>query len=92
MLASVRRAIPVSTTAYDDELQELIEEAKDDLKIVGVASADIRPAYRRAIKTYCKLHFGSPEDPERLQKAYNEQKAQLMTATGFTDWGDENDA
>lgn len=92
MLESVKRAIPVSSDKFNGELQELIEEAKEDLRIVGVTSAEIKPAYRRAIKTYCKLHFGEPEDPERLQKSYNEQKAQLMTATGYTNWGDEDES
>lgn len=92
MLNSVKLAIPVSTDAYDSELLELIEEAKADLGIAGVTGADDKPLVRRAIKTYCKLHFGSPEDPERLQKSYNEQKAQLQTATGYTDWGDGDGA
>lgn len=43
--------------------------------------------------------FGEPAAPEvfgaeteeydRLKAAYDEQKAQLRTATGYTDWGDE---
>lgn len=91
MLESVKRAIPISTSAFDDVISELIEEAKDDLKIAGIASAEIGPAGRRAIKTYCKLHFGSPEEPDRLQASYDRQKAQLQTASGYTDWGDEDD-
>ena len=45
------------------------------------------PIVNRAVITYCKLHFGEPADPERLKRAYDEQKAQLATATGWTDWG-----
>ena len=45
------------------------------------------PIVSRAVITYCKLHFGEPADPERLKRSYDEQKAQLSTATGYTDWG-----
>ena len=37
----------------------------------------------RAIITYVRLHFGSPDDYDRLERSYNEQKAQLITATGY---------
>ena len=37
----------------------------------------------RAIITYVRAHFGSPEDYDRLKAAYDEQKAQLQTATGY---------
>lgn len=43
----------------------------------------------RAILTYVRCHFGSPDDFDRLKAAYDEQKVQLMHATGHTDWGDE---
>lgn len=37
----------------------------------------------RAIITYVRLHFGSPDDYDRLERSYNEQKAQLITASGY---------
>lgn len=48
----------------------------------------------RAIITYCKLHFLQMADGEfdRLKKSYDEQKAQLVTATGYTDWGEVSEA
>jgi len=45
----------------------------------------------RAIFTYTRMHFGSPEDYERLKEGYNVQKVQLMHATGYTDYGEEPD-
>ena len=42
----------------------------------------------RAIITYVRVHFGSPPDYERVKASYDEQKVQLMHATGYTDWGD----
>ena len=42
----------------------------------------------RAIFTYTRMHFGSPDDYERLKEGYNVQKTQLMHATGYTDYGE----
>lgn len=94
MLEAVKLAMrpAIKTNAYDSEIQDLIEAAKADLKVVGIIGADSDPLIRQAIKTYCRLNFGNPENPERLQASYNEQKAQLMGATGYTDWGDSDGA
>lgn len=37
----------------------------------------------RAIITYVRLHFGSPDDYDKLERSYNEQKAQLISCTGY---------
>lgn len=87
MLEKVKMALRVSTDALDDELNDLIAAAQLDLGIAGVVLPDTLDAIcTRAIITYCKMHFGLPEDADRLKKSYDEQKAQLVTATGYTDW------
>ena len=43
---------------------------------------------QRAIITYARIHFGSPDDYERLREAYSVQKVQLMHATDYTDYGE----
>ena len=45
----------------------------------------------RAILTYVRMHFGSPADYDRLAESYGIQKAQLMHATGYTDYGEETE-
>ena len=37
----------------------------------------------RALITYVRLHFGSPDDFDRLERSYFEQKGQLQTASGY---------
>lgn len=37
----------------------------------------------RAIITYVRLHFGTPDDYDKLERSYNEQKAQLISASGY---------
>lgn len=89
MLDQVKMALRIKTTAYDSELTYLIAAAKLDLGIAGVVlPGELDELVTRAIITYCKLSFGIPEDYDRLKVSYDEQKAQLITATGYTDWGD----
>ena len=89
MLEMVKTALRIKTTAYDSELTYLIAAAKLDLGIAGVVlPGELDELVTRAIITYCKLSFGIPEDYDRLKVSYDEQKAQLSTATGYTDWGD----
>lgn len=38
----------------------------------------------RAIITYVRMYFGSPDDFDRLRAAYHEQKAMLMHASDYT--------
>lgn len=87
MLDKVKVALRIKTTAYDEELTELIEAAKLDLGIAGVTlPEEVDAIVSRAIITYCKMSFGLPADFDRLKRSYDEQKAQLSTATGYTDW------
>lgn len=91
MLEKVKLALRIKTDAYDDELTDLIDAAKLDLGVAGVVlPEEIDALVGKAVITYCKMSFGLPEDYDRLKRSYDEQKAQLSTATGYTDWGDTN--
>ena len=90
MLEKAKLALRVVTDYYDAEITDLIESAKLDLGISGVEPEDYDELCERAIITYVKCHFGLPEDYDRLKRSYDEQKAQLMTATGYTNWGDSD--
>ena len=86
-LDKVKMGLRISTTAYDEALADLITAAQLDLGIAGVeVPSTLDEIVTRAIITYCKMSFGLPEDYDRLKKSYDEQKAQLVTATGYTDW------
>lgn len=91
MLDKVKMALRITTDAFDDELSDLISAAALDLGIAGVIPDDSTDAIvTRAIITYCKMSFGLPEDYDKLKASYDEQKAQLSNATGYTDWSVEN--
>ncbi|MGI5895187.1 MAG: head-tail connector protein [Candidatus Merdivicinus sp.] len=89
MLEKVKLALRIKTNALDDEINDTIEAALADLGIAGVIPmSDTDPLIVRAVITYCKLHIGNTPDYDRMKASYDEQKAQLQTATGYTDWGD----
>lgn len=85
MLAKVKLALRVATDAFDSEITDLINAACGDLGIVGVTaeSTTTDPLLTRAIITYCRIHFGQPDDYDRLKASYDEQKAQLISCTGY---------
>lgn len=87
MLDKIRRALRLTTNAYDEELQSLQQAALLDLQIAGVVTKSGDALIERAVITYVRMHFGTPDDYERLKKSYDEQKAQLSMATGYTEWG-----
>ncbi len=85
LLAAVKKAMRLTKDAYNSEITRLIDAACADLGIAGVTAttATNDPILIQAIVTYCRLNFGSPSDYDRLKASYDEQKAQLQTATGY---------
>jgi len=89
MLEEAKTALRITVNDYNSEIQSLIDAAKLDLGIAGVLFGDdLDPLIKRAILTYVRCNFGSPDDYDKLKAAYDEQKAQLQMASGYTDWGD----
>lgn len=90
MLDKIKKALRIKTDAYNDELTELMKAGLIDLGFGGamneVLTEDADPVVTQAVITYCKMNFGLPEDYDRLKRSYDEQKAQLGTATGYTRW------
>lgn len=88
-LNKVKMAMRISTDAFDPEITDLIDAALLDLGIAGANGSNVvltDALTLRAVVTYCRLNFGSPEEYDRLKKSYDEQKAQMKTATGYTIW------
>ena len=88
-LAKVKLSLRIITDLFDGELSDLIDAALLDLGIAGVDGENVElsdPLVLRAVTTYCRMHFGQPEDYDRLKASYDEQKAQMSMATGYTTW------
>lgn len=87
MIAKVKTALRVTTDAFDSEITDLINAALLDMGIAGVTNDTLtNPLVVRAVITYCKCNFGQPDDYDRLKASYDEQKAQMSMATGYTTW------
>lgn len=87
MLELVKNALRIRTNAFDDELAMLIEAAQIDMGIAGVTlPSELDSVVKMAIITYVKMNFGEPDEYDRLKASYDEQKAQLSMATGYTTW------
>ena len=89
ILNKVRMALRITTQAFDDELTDLINAGLSDLGIAGADGEKVvltDPLTIRAVITYWKMNFGEPDEYDRLKRSYNEQKAQMSMATGWTVW------
>lgn len=95
MLDRVKLALLITGTDFDSELNDLIDAAAKDLGIAGVdaliISTDTNDALIiRAIITYCGYQFelihGSMDRSNAFKKSYDEQKAQMGMASGYTMW------
>lgn len=87
LIQYAKLALRVNTSAYDNEISQLINAALIDLKIAGVKiPEELDAIVSTAVITYVRLHFGQPEDYDRVKRSYDEQKAQLKTATGWAEW------
>lgn len=88
LLTATKLALRITTTAFDNEINDLLTAAQFDLGVAGVeVPSEMDALVGLACITYVKMHFGQPDDYDRLKKSYDEQKAQLVTCTGYTDWG-----
>lgn len=87
MLTAAKMALRITTDAFDTEVVNLLNAALLDLGVAGVVvPAEANALVQQACITYMRINFGQPDDYDRLKKSYDEQKAQLATCTGYTDW------
>ncbi|MEG7342558.1 head-tail connector protein [Bacillus cereus] len=88
MLEVVKKALRVSHNALDDEIDDLIEAARTDLKLSGVSgfksNDDTDPLIKRAIIMYTKANFiADAKESERFQESYKMLKIHLALAGDY---------
>lgn len=81
MLDSVKQALRITTDYFDDEIEDLINAAIDDMRLCGIHVEPEIPLCKRAIITYAKWLFG--EGDPKMEPIYKEMKAQLKTSSAF---------
>lgn len=89
-LALVKLRLLITTDAFDSVLTSLMNAALLDLGIAGVEGEDAiisNNLVLTAVATYVQMMFNAePNEYDRLKKSYDEQKAQMSMATGYTIW------
>lgn len=97
LLDDVKVACRATADIFNDELNDLINAALDDMGITDIR-ADVlvednpAPLIKRAVLTYCKMNFGVVDGNvyDRLKASYDEQKSQLLMSSEYTNWGDSD--
>ena len=94
LAAAVEKVKVALRTTTDDE--GLLEEIEDNIKAaltdLGIAGVDGANAVitddmvLQAVKLYCKCNVGDPDNYDRYKRSYDEIKATLRMATGWTNW------
>lgn len=100
LLKEVKVTLRIKTDAFDDQITRLIKACVLDLGIAGVSMDEIGVDYLdndlivQAISTYVQMKFGEVEDSvyKRLKESYDEQKAQMSNASGYTKWTGQESA
>ncbi|WP_188433565.1 head-tail connector protein [Kroppenstedtia guangzhouensis] len=96
MLDDVKQTLRISTanTAFDNEIETLIDAARLDLIQSGVSALkvndDTDALIKRAIITYCKAYFGYDNpDAERFTQSYIMLKQHLALASDYNGGSNE---
>ncbi|MGX5476014.1 head-tail connector protein [Bacillus toyonensis] len=88
MLDVVKIALRITHNALDNEILDLIESGRHDLKLSGVSgfksNDDTDPLIKRAIIMYAKANFiADAKEAERFQLSYNMLKNHLTLAGDY---------
>lgn len=84
MLEDVKKALRITATNFDDEIQDLIDAGESDLRLAGIFFTEIDPLIKRAIITYCKANFGyDNSEADRFQDSYVMLKQHLSLAGDY---------
>ena len=88
LIAMAKQARRITTDAFDAQVTSLLNAALLDLGVAGVVVPDTLDALvQQAAITYFFMHFGEPDNYDRLKESYWEQKAQLSMCSGYTNFG-----
>jgi hypothetical protein len=87
LIYSAKMAARITTDYYDVEVERLLNAAMLDMGVAGVViPAEVDDLVQQAAITYFLMNFGQPDNYDMLKRSYDEQKAQLSTKTGYTQW------
>jgi len=85
MLAKVKHSLRITNTAFDVEVQDLIDAAILDLSLGGITKLDQdNKTIIQAVTLYCKSHFGlENKDSVKYGQSYEWLKTRLSLSREF---------
>ena len=87
MLEDIKNLLRITSDDFDDEIMEMIAECKSELLLSGLKPEKVVETdelIRRAIKLYCKTHFGYQNpDFDRNLASYQSLKSHLMVSVEY---------
>lgn len=89
ILDTIKTALRVTSSAFDTEIQDIIDAAKIDLTEGGAANTDETDRLvLRALTLYAKANFGmSNPDMEQYQRQYDRLKTTMALAANYQTGG-----
>ena len=89
LISAVKTALRVSSSAYDDEIEGIIDAAVVDLMLSGVSAAaagaaDPAPLIKRAIIVYAQAQFGLDNpDSEKYMESFRSLETHLALSAEY---------
>lgn len=69
-IEKLRKRLRIASDAFDDEISDLASACQKDMESSGIYGDLNDPLYFQAVVLYEKAYFGSSEDSEKMQEAY----------------------
>lgn len=85
MLSDVKLALRVSISAFDGEIQALINDCISELTMLGIYDEELT-GDDQIISTvifYCKARFGDNPESEKWEKIYRDKLEKLLIAKKY---------
>ena len=90
LVLKVKNNLRIKHTALDDDIQDTIQAALDDLGVCGVVihnseeSGELDSLILNAVKLVCKVEYtDDPSKAAEYQRRYDSLKSCLMMAEGY---------
>lgn len=85
MLAKVKLALRISTSAFDTEIQALIDDCISELTMLGIYDSELANDSQilSTVIFYCKARFGDNPESEKWEKIYRDKLEKLIIAHGY---------
>jgi uncharacterized phage protein (predicted DNA packaging) len=87
MLEELKKILRITSDEFDDEINSLISECKEDLKLSGINEdlvIETNLLIKRAIRLYVKAYFGyDNKDFEKLLASYHSLKSHLIVSDDY---------